>query len=169
MDTFEKAFRFILLWEGGYTLHKNPTEPYYTFAGIYQGAYPNWEGWRYIKEGNIDKAKELVKEFYLTHYWKYLKCDYLPSKVAVALFDTAVNMGRKRAVRGLQRIVKVKVDGIMGRKTIEAIGSHNEDELVWEYLKRRVIFYSRLSPKYNIYKRGWINRVFSLLKYIEEV
>ncbi len=166
--SFEKALEFVLKWEGGYTLHRNPTEPYYTFAGIYQGAYPNWEGWKLLKEDNMEKTKELVKDFYLINFWKPLKCDHLPPKVATALFDTAVNIGRKRAVKGLQRTLKVLPDGIIGKVTISAIRQRNENKLTREYLKRRIVYYARLScERFNIYKRGWINRVFDLMEFLE--
>ena len=165
---FEKALEFVLKWEGGYTLHKNPTEPYYTFAGIYQGAYPNWEGWKLLKEGKIEEAKELVKDFYYIHFWKPLKADHMPEKVAIAIFDTAVNFGLKRAIKGLQKILGVLPDGIVGPITLKAIKERDEEQLTREYLKRRVIYYAKLNcERFNIYKKGWINRVFDLMEFLE--
>ena len=166
--TFEKALEFTLKWEGGYTLHKNPTEPYYTFAGIYQGAYPNWEGWELIRKGQMEKAKELVKDFYLLHFWKPLKADHMPEKVAMAVFDTAVNIGVRRAVRGIQRAVGVVPDGVIGSVSIRAIREREERELTRDYLKRRIVYYAKLScERFNVYKRGWINRVFDLMEFLE--
>ena len=168
MDTFERALSFVLRWEGGYRLHRNPTETHYTYAGIYQKAYPRWEGWKYIFSGEEEKAKELVKEFYRLNFWKRLKCDHMPPKVAVAVFDTGVNLGVRRSARGLQKTLGVVADGIIGPKTIAAVNRANEEELVREFLKRRVIYYSKLScEKFNIYKRGWVSRVFDLMKFLE--
>jgi len=166
--SFEKALEFVLKWEGGYTLHKNPTEPYMTFAGIYQGVFPNWEGWKYLENGEIEKAKELVKDFYYIRFWKPLKAEHMPQKVAIAVFDTAVNLGLRKAIKGLQRTVRVFPDGIVGPVTLKAIREQEEKELVRKYLKRRTIYYARLDcEKFNIYKKGWINRVFDLMKFLE--
>jgi len=167
-EDFEKALKFVIEQEGGYIIHKNKGEKDITFAGIYRYAYPNWEGWKYIDEGNIERAKELVKDFYYYHFWKPLKAEYLPSKIAIMLFDTAVNLGIRRTIKGIQRLVGTKPDGIIGKKTIEKILQHNENELVIEYCRRRIVFYSRLNcEKYNIFKNGWIKRVFKLMEFLE--
>ncbi len=168
METFDRALAFVLRWEGGYTLHRNPTESHYTYAGIYQKAYPEWEGWRYILSGEEEKAKELVKDFYRVNFWNPLKCPHMPEKVAIAVFDTGVNLGIRRTAKGLQRTVGVYPDGIIGPRTLRAVREFGEDELVHEFLKRRVIYYSKLNcERFNLYKKGWINRVFDLMKLLE--
>ena len=165
---FELALNFTLKWEGGYRVHRNPGERFITFAGIYEGANPGWEGWKLVKDGKIEEAKPLVREFYYHRYWLPLKCDYMKKKQAVAVFDTAVNLGTRRTAKAVQKLVGVYPDGIIGPVTLKAMKSWKEKDFVREFLKRRIIYYSRLDcERFNIFKKGWINRVFDLMKTLE--
>lgn len=83
---FEKALRKILELEGGLKLHKNPTEEYETYAGIYRKAHPEWEGWKYIDKG-LEPPFELVKDFYYENYYKPFE-EVRDERVKSLLFET---------------------------------------------------------------------------------
>jgi lysozyme family protein len=156
--SFERAIEFTLKWEGGETVDTGG----YTKFGISQKAYPYLD----IKNLTLEQAKEIYKR----DYWNQIKGDELPQRIALVVFDTAVNVGVKRASRLLQETLNryfhknLVTDGIIGRKTIETVRSVNEKELVEKYLVERATFYSRLPEHYNTYKRGWLNRVFDLYR-----
>jgi len=169
----KKALDLVLEYEGGYKLHKNPTEDYYTFAGIYQKYYPDWEGWNDIKLGLISNAIKKVEDFYRINFWNIIKGDYLPEKLAIVLFDTSVNIGTRKAIKFLQKTIKkdfkkeITIDGIIGKQTLSIIEQLPEDKLIISFLKRRLIYYAMLPENpYNLYKKGWINRTCNLLEKI---
>jgi lysozyme family protein len=165
---FDEILDFVIRWEGGYRVHRNPGEGSITFAGIYREAHPEWEGWKHVDRGEIEKAKAHVREFYRLNFWLPLKCNHMDPVPASALFDTAVNIGVRRSARAIQKLVGVYPDGIIGPITLRAIKSQDPAELARELLKRRIIYYSRLDcERFNLFKRGWINRVFDLMKFLE--
>lgn len=87
-ENFDKAFDFVLLWEGNYSNDANDPGGE-TKYGISKRAYPNLE----IKELTVADAKEIYK----TDYWQKCGCDNLEYPIDIIVFDTAVNMGVGRA------------------------------------------------------------------------
>ncbi len=169
---FKRALNLVLKWEGGYKLHRNPGENEDTFAGIYRKYFPDWEGWKYIDQGDFESAESSVEEFYRQHYWNIIKGDYLPQNLAIVLFEASVNIGVRNAIKILQRAIKedfkresIIVDGIIGRQTIGFINQLDEKELILMFTKRRSIYYAKLDcDRFNRFKKGWFNREFDILK-----
>jgi len=85
---FEKAIKFILKWEGGYSNDPNDSGGE-TKYGISKKSYPNED----IKNMTLERAKEI----YYQNYWLKTNCNKLPSPLNLIVFDTAVNCGRNRA------------------------------------------------------------------------
>lgn len=92
--------------------------------------------------------------------------------VRYVLFDAAVNMGAKQAVRLLQRALGVKDDGVLGPVTLASIPRGEEAGLkvVRLALAEKMLFYGRLAagdltdadkdgiPDYLEFLNGWLNR-----------
>jgi len=134
-DDFEKALKFVLKWEGGYS--NDPNDPGgETKFGICKRSYP---------ELNISKLTlEQAKEIYYKNYWLKSGCDELPYPFNIIVFDTAVNMGRRRA--------------------IEFLNAYND----WrDYLLKRLYIYSKFKQA-KLYFRGWANRTLDLYKMIKD-
>ena len=89
-----------------------------------------------IKNLTEDEAKEI----YRRDYWNPIMGDELPDKLAIVVFDCAVNQGSGRAVRLLQILLNVAIDGNVGPKTVAAAKS-SDDNLVWMYLLHRAKLY----------------------------
>lgn len=87
-QNFDKAFDFIMKWEGGYVNDKNDSGGETNF-GISKSSYPNLD----IKGLTADEAKVI----YLSDYWIPAGCDMLQHPFDALVFDTAVNMGIARA------------------------------------------------------------------------
>jgi lysozyme family protein len=77
------------------------------------------------------------------------------------VFDCAVNQGVDFAIRTLQGILRVWVDGRMGPQTLEAVRTKNAAELIDLFAARRIVRYSEIK-NWQIYKKGWIARVLNV-------
>jgi len=115
-----------------------------TYRGISRRAHPQWRGWALIdsvkgkpdfKEVIINSTalKEWAIDFYIKEYWKDLLLYTMPEEIAAEVFEQAINFGKKRAVKHLQRaanalrydtkLEELQVDGVMGAKTIRMISA----------------------------------------------
>jgi lysozyme family protein len=130
-ENFDRCFNFIMQWEGGYS--HDPDDPGgETNFGISKRAHPDVD----IK--NLTRGFAMT--IYKTEYWFTCNCQSKPWPWDLILFDTAVNLGTKRALVMFQE---------------------NPD---WkDYLLARIRHYIRISAKtHDQYLRGWINRVLAL-------
>lgn len=88
MKDFNKALKFVLRWEGGYT--NDPNDPGgETKYGISKRSYPELD----ISKLTLKQAKEI----YYQNYWLKAGCDGLPFPFNICVFNCAVNCGVKRA------------------------------------------------------------------------
>ncbi|MDX1352535.1 MAG: glycosyl hydrolase 108 family protein [Thiomicrorhabdus sp.] len=83
-EAFERAFEFILKWEGGYVNDPDDSGGETKF-GVSKRAHPHLD----IKNLTEDQAKEV----YYRDYWMKLEFRNLPDRCKAYAFDTAVNMG----------------------------------------------------------------------------
>lgn len=134
-NDFDKAIEFVLRWEGGYS--NDPNDPGgETKFGISKRSYPELD----INKLTLKKAKEI----YYQNYWLKCGCDTLPFPFNIVVFDTAVNMGRRRAM--------------------EFLNTYND----WrDYLLKRLYTYSKFKQA-KLYFRGWANRTLDLYKLIKD-
>lgn len=158
-------------------LHKNPNEKGLTFMGIYEAAHPSWQGWGQVRAainayGDLEKASvalynddaliEKVKIFYKKEFWDKMRLDEVDSELkSCELFVFGVNVDTVPAVRVLQRLLGVVVDGIMGQKTLKALNDYNEQSFDVDFDRAEIVYYRNLvkaRPEYHVYERGWENR-----------
>jgi len=170
---FSKAIPKVLKSEGGWV--HDPDDPGgETYYGISRRFWPKWIGWKYVDKKLWKVAHAHVKPFYIGKFWLPLRCNYLSQPVAEFLFDSAVNLGKKPAVKLLQRAVnlgtnykaELKVDGIIGPKTIKALNNTKERTVVnWAINIRIHDYFNKCVKKPVKYKylKGWILRT---LKYL---
>jgi lysozyme family protein len=165
---FEKALHKVLELEGGLKLHKNPTENFETYAGIYRKAHPDWEGWQYLDKG-LEPPFELVKNFYYENYYKPFE-EVKDERIRALLFETAVNLGVRQTIKLTQKVLGVKVDGILGSQTLNALNSADPEDFIKDFTLVRIAFYTTLSNKnpkrYALYLRGWINRSLEAMGWV---
>lgn len=161
---FEEAFRKVIALEGGFKLHKNPTEDAVTYAGIYRKMHPTWEGWSYIDRGETPPT-ELVRNFYKTNFWDIF--EGISEDKRYILYEFSINAGQKKAIKIAQIVANTVPDGIIGPKTIAAINSMDTELFLAQYTIARIKHYLDLAnsnpKKYNIYLRGWLNRAMKAL------
>lgn len=163
-----------------------------TYWGIARNKRPDWDGWRLVDaaKGKPDFPACLVKDPFLTaivkedyhiNYFNRLGLGTMPVRIAMELFDTALNQGSGAAAQHLQRALNVlnrggkdyadlEVDGDMGPAThqalaslIKARGGAGTDAL-WKILNvlqgNRYISIIEKDPSQERYALGWMGRVF---------
>lgn len=183
MSNFTKSMQFLMRLEfssPSFALHKNETENGLTFFGIYECAHPDFKGWDLIKQVlNGKSLKEasvilynnsdlvaLVYEFYKREFWDKMRLDEVESDLkASEVFIFGVNVDTKPAVRVLQRLLNVTVDGVMGAQTLKALNAYDEDKFNVEFDSYEIAYYASLvskNPKFKIYANGWKNRALAI-------
>jgi lysozyme family protein len=189
MANFYKAHKKTSASEGGYANDKDDPGKE-TYCGISRRYWPRWIGWRYVdgwkktlggKVPNNYKFKDptlnkLIKEFYFKYFWKKLRLDSIENQsIAESIYDYAVNVGKKPAVRRIQWLVyfylktKLKCDGIIGPKTIAAINKTCRDypDLPNAFIRVRIgDYFTKCKSKPIKYKwlRGWVARSMKSLE-----
>jgi lysozyme family protein len=171
MGNFDLAYQFVKKAEGGYSNHKNDRGGE-TNYGITRATFDDAkklgiisDSIKSVKDITQDDAKKIYKEM----YWNKINGDALPADLAIALFDTAVNMGVGASVKMLQKIIGVPQDGVLGSETLAAINNYNGD-LVDTYLDAREAKYYGIverDSRQGVFLKGWLSRVSSLRGYIE--
>ena len=172
MDRFEKFLDYIFEVEGGYTDDKNDR------GGATNFGITEEEAREFGYAGDVrNLTKDFAKNIYLKKYYLGNKLDkVINNKVALSIFDWAVNSGR-RGIKKAQIVANkfganLIIDGIIGNKTLEAINSINPEVFLKEYHEMQRAFYKNLAAKDSTqedFLKGWLNRVEIKEEYIEKV
>ena len=157
MKNFKEIIEKVLEHEGGYV--NDPKDlGGETKYGITKRFYPDVD----IKNLTIEQATEIYKK----DYWDKNKCDKLPSQLRHIYFDMCVNMGKRTAVKVLQRAAvnkgrKIEVDGGLGPMTIGALKGVELDRV----RAFRVKYYVDLitaKPEQEKFFLGWFRRALEV-------
>lgn len=122
--------------------------------------------------GDIPPEKltpEQAIAIYHRDYWLPIAADSLPPKIAIVVFDHAVNSGVVRAAKLLQRKIKVMADGNIGQRTIKTAHAYNQDWLLNDLLVERAALYHHLviaDGSQAAFFNGWMSRLFKLQSFI---
>ena len=153
MKNFDEIIEQVLEHEGGYV--NDPKDlGGETKYGITKRFYPELN----IKELTIEKAKQIYKQ----DYWDKNKVESLPQNLWHIYFDMCVNMGKRTAVKVLQRAANnkgrnIEVDGGLGPMTIGALKGVELDRV----RAFRVKYYVDLitaKPEQEKFYLGWFRR-----------
>jgi lysozyme family protein len=172
MNNFDKALAFTLKWEGGYEgKSDDPTDRGgRTRAGITQLSFDSWCSGKSVPQRDVWTITPAeVQQIYRAKYWDATKCDQLPDRLDICMFDAAVNHGCRKAVQFLQRASGVVDDGILGPQTMRAVDQDKSIDrmqyLLTGYCMAREKFYSAIvhnDPKQVRFLKGWLNRLTDL-------
>lgn len=148
---YDKCYDVICKNEGGYVNDPKDSGGE-TYKGVARRYNRDWDGWVVIDRYKImcehdnispknnpkefkNRMNELLKNnseiddkirgLYSKEYWHPCRCDDIASvdkKLALYVFDYAINSGVSRAVKDLQEVIGgINVDGKIGAKTLEAL------------------------------------------------
>ena len=189
MAEFYPALEMVLDHEGGYQDHPDDLGNYnaYDEHGQYVD-YPDRKGktlnagtnygmsaglYSSILKRQVSKSemqalsREQAVKIYRDVYWNRIRGDEIPSQeLANLLFDGHVNHGSD-GIRLFQRVLNhlgagLKVDGIVGDLTINAIKGSHLVHLYNGYLEaRRTLYHNLAATREGNYKflQGWLNRL----------
>lgn len=165
-EAYEDALEFLLKQEGGYV--NNPADPGgETNLGISKMSYP--------EENIADMTRQRAAFLYHRDYWLPNRCEEMPPRVGLALFDFAVNAPAKAARMALQEVIGAHPDGALGPKSMGALAAKvaKRGDL-WVALKlidKRLVRYIRRvqagssSAKFLL---GWMRRLHHLITAVHE-
>lgn len=162
MVNFSDSVSVVLKHEGGYAF--NPADPGgETNFGISKAQYPDLN----IAGLSRDDAVQI----YYKDYWLANRLDEITrQKIADAVLDAVVHHGQGPSIvqRAANRAgANLKVDNIIGSKTIAALNSVNETAFINAYVTERKAYMDSLikkNPALAQFKNAWYNRVDFFLK-----
>lgn len=185
MAQFLRAYARVAAFEGSYSNIRQDRGGE-TYAGIARVFFPRWAGWTLIDAERKNPAfprvldtdaglHELVRQFYYEQFWEPLRGAAIAHEdTASELFEQAVNLGRVRAVKHMQRAVNVvsrsvtlAVDGIMGPNTLSGVNAVTDEPrravaLITAMNILQGAHYINLienDPSQEVFALGWLSRV----------
>lgn len=168
---FERAIAFVINEEGDYV--NDPMDPGgATRWGVSIRAHKEDVG-DLDHDGDIDAEDvrilplDQAKAIYHEQYWTAIRGDELPGSLALAMLDTAVNCGTRRAIILLQRAVAADQDGLFGPDTMRRALKYSYLAAT-NLLANRLDFYKSLSS-YARYGKGWRKRVARLNDLVKQL
>lgn len=147
--SWDKAIEFTLSYEGSHLTNDPNDLGGETKYGISKVHYPN--------EDIPAMTRERAMEIYRRDFWEPILGDNLPEKLAACVFDAAVNHGQITAVKMLQVMLNVDVDGKMGPQTLRA-AQETSDYHVYLYLLHRARRYMQTKGA-NYWGWNWGSRL----------
>ena len=173
MDRFKKFLDYIFEVEGGYTNDENDRGGATNFGITHYDAkkYLGYTGdMRDFKKSDAEKIYEKV--YYRGNHIDKITDD----RVALSIFDWAVNSGgkgiKKAQIVANKFVANLIIDGIIGKKTLEAINAIDPAAFLKEYHEMQRTFYKNLAARDSSqegFLKGWLNRVEIKEEHIEKV
>lgn len=170
MAKVELLVPYILKWEGGF-VNDPADQGGATNMGV---TISTWRQVGYDKDGDgdIDVADlrqltqhDVVQKVLKPHYWDRWKADSIKSqKIANILVDWVWGSG-SHGILIPQRLLGVKVDGIVGEKTLEALNAQDPDKFFQAVFDARKKFLNDITisrPANKRFLKGWLNRLEDL-------
>lgn len=171
-ERFLEAIDYVFEHEGGFNNVKGD-----------KGGATNWGvSLRFLKsigvdingDGHVDwldiklMTKEQAEMIYWNEFWKPFY-DSIPKRLAIKIFDTAVNACHPRAHKLLQMSLNdisgvtplLVVDGVIGKKSFDLIPTIKEENILAMYCIEQKKFYEGLAqadPEQSKFLAGWRNR-----------
>ncbi len=163
--TFDELFDGVIKHEGYYA-NVAGDKGGETYMGIARNLHADWEGWQYIDSyretfGSIKRntrinnpqLTSLVKEFYCYTFYDKYKIESINSgSLQEIIFDWCVNSGYWGSC-GTQKVLnrffdlELKLDGIIGKQTINAINSCPSEPLFNAIKTARIHYYHIIAQK----------------------
>lgn len=163
MTLFDDAFKYVMGWEGGSKVTKDPVDPGgVTKYGISAKAHPG------VDIENLTEAE--AKQIYEQEYWNPLGCNDIQGVKAIKLFDAGVNVGRVMAAILAQQAYNdvkrpedpgLETDGIVGYHTVEALKAVEQEPWLEAFVDRLTLYYYYLvnkKPELARFIKGWTRR-----------
>lgn len=171
MDQFKGiALPLVLIFEGSAFTNHPADKGGQTRFGIIQTVYNTYRTNKGLETQSVkDIILPEVQDIYYTGYWVPAKCQSMPGKLAIAVFDTTVNSGKGRSIKILQQAIGATVDGIIGQETLQKLKSLDEAKVANKYIDTREAFYHAIvdhDATQSVFLNGWLRRAKFLRDYV---
>jgi lysozyme family protein len=163
---------FILRWEGGFANDPDDAGGA-TMRGITLATFKKYRKDTGKPEPDVTDLKNISEyeweDILREYYWNPWQADDINSQaVANLLVGWGWGSGVKTAVMQFQKLMKLEVDGIVGKNTLAAINNADETELfnrIW--LARKDFFVNIVThnPSQIKFLSGWLNRLYDNVNY----
>lgn len=164
MADARKLMPFILKWEGGFVndpFDRGGATNKGVTIGTFQSFYPG---------KTVDDLKRITDDQWLTifksGYWNPWQADQIKNQaVANIVVDWAWASGARTAIRKVQELLGVSVDGLVGNETLSAINGQDAEELFDRIKVARYDFVDAIvkrDPSQKRFINGWKNRIKSI-------
>jgi lysozyme family protein len=158
-ENFAASLDLVLAHEGGF--QSDSRDPgnaggKCTNLGVTQRVWEDYVGHKVDEAEMRSLTKELVAPLYRKEYWDAVHGDKLPCGADYLAFDFAVNAGANRAIKTIQRALKITADGIIGPVTLGAI--QDAEDFINDFSAAKETFYRGLAT-FPAFGKGWLNRV----------
>lgn len=165
MAEAKELIPFILGWEGGFSNHPHD-KGRATNKGITIATFRHYFG----SGATVEQLKAMTDEQWETifrkGFWNPFKGDGIKSQpIANICVDWAWCSGTATAVKQVQRILGVVMDGIVGNVTLGAINNAIPDELFGKIKSARLAFVEAIAKRdasQQVFLKGWRNRINSI-------
>lgn len=181
MNLFDRAFLEILKVEGETYTNNSLDRGGPTKYGITLKTFNDFTGVVYDESAIQSLTKETARSIYKTYFWYKLNIDRIGishPRIALVIFDQAVNRGSFGAGRMLQKAINevsgsavVADDGIIGENTLSALSNLDEKKLGLQIFKNAQISYIKIvknNPDQIAFLEGWIRRTHNILNTLNE-
>jgi len=162
-EKYSKTFEIVSTFKGKLTEHRD--YPLKRF-GISQKAYPNLD--------IMNFTQEYAKVIYYHNYWMPAHSNDIPYPLCILYFETAVDAGKKRAIKLLQMMLNnlcdttFDIDGEASQLVFITLNKHKDNkdkmiQMVAEYLMLKLNFYYRLSSSKSEFETcilGWSKKIY---------
>lgn len=163
MASLVQALPWVLRHEGGWSNdpldHGGATMMGITLETAQRHGIPDAEALKNI-------SPEKVEAIYRSDYWFFDGIQ--DQRVATKVFDMAVNMGPRTAIRLLQRALNhacpgldLAQDGVLGPHTLEAANQEEVEALLRELVAEALLYYHAIvnrEPRQARFLEGWTKR-----------
>lgn len=158
---------FILSWEGGFVNDPDDkggaTNRGVTIATWRQVGYDkNGDGKIDVTDLKLVTAADAVSRVMKPHYWDRWKADRIASQSVANIVVDWVWASGANGVTKVQKILGVKVDGIVGEKTLAALNAQEPRKLFEKIKAARVSFIEGIiknNPSQAKFRKGWLTRL----------
>lgn len=151
-EEFSSYCDYILkTWESQYINNADEESKY----AIVKQYYPNED----IPNMTIARAKQIL----YNDYWKKIRASEVNRKIRLVYFDAAINQGQPTAVRLLQKLTGIHVDGVAGPLTIAASMNITNYQYTMSRYDRYIEVVENNFSKMQ-YLEGWLNRLEAVEK-----
>lgn len=161
-NNYERAIQNVLVHEGsGYTNHpSDPGGP--TKWGITLRDLREWRN-RYTNDTDVmEMEEEEARAIYRARYAKPIRFDELPRGIDYVVLDYAVNAGIGRAMADLSKVLRVPSSQVMTNEMVTAARLLRVGDVIQRLDDRRMAFQMGLPSRFNVFKKGWKNRINSV-------